>query len=92
MSQQSLSDMVAKVDEQFDQIVREGSDDELFASGYLRGHFDLVVAHFQTTEEESPEKFWLALQDNVKQSASELNHADRILVDSMIDYLKAQVK
>lgn len=27
----------------FDQLVPTATDDELFASGYLRGHFDLVV-------------------------------------------------
>ena len=27
----------------FDSYVAQGSDDELFASGYLRGHVDLVI-------------------------------------------------
>ena len=31
----------------FDQLVPLASDDELFASGYLRGHFDLAVGTLQ---------------------------------------------
>lgn len=27
----------------FDQFVVDGTDDELFASGYLRGHVDLII-------------------------------------------------
>ena len=31
----------------FDDLVPDASDDELFASGYLRGHFDLAVGTLQ---------------------------------------------
>lgn len=34
----------------FDEAVVAGNDDELFASGYLRGHFDLVVAQLELAE------------------------------------------
>lgn len=33
--------------ELFDALVPVASDDELFASGYLRGHFDLAVGTLQ---------------------------------------------
>lgn len=34
----------------FDQLVEKASDDELFAGGYLRGHFDLAVGYAQVEE------------------------------------------
>lgn len=37
--------------EYFDQLVPIATDDELFAAGYLRGHFDLVVGTLQLTEQ-----------------------------------------
>ncbi|WNO60734.1 YfcL family protein [Rheinheimera sp. MMS21-TC3] len=33
----------------FDQLVPVATDDELFASGYLRGHFDLIVGTLQVS-------------------------------------------
>lgn len=35
----------------FDEYVVNGSDDELFASGYLRGHVDLVIGGAIVNEE-----------------------------------------
>lgn len=35
----------------FDALVPVATDDELFASGYLRGHFDLAVGTLQVAEE-----------------------------------------
>lgn len=37
--------------ELFDALVPVASDDELFASGYLRGHFDLAVGTLQVAAE-----------------------------------------
>ncbi|HAD48475.1 MAG TPA: hypothetical protein DCF92_06595, partial [Idiomarina sp.] len=39
----SLNVVVEQLEAVFDQAYEDGNDDELFASGYLRGHFDLVV-------------------------------------------------
>ncbi|MDX3775231.1 YfcL family protein [Chromatiaceae bacterium AAb-1] len=33
----------------FDQLVPVATDDQLFASGYLRGHFDLAVGSLEVT-------------------------------------------
>ncbi|WP_100912953.1 YfcL family protein [Pseudoalteromonas spongiae] len=38
---------VDKANEYFDKLIETASDDELFASGYLRGHFDLQVGYAQ---------------------------------------------
>ena len=35
----------------FDEFVISGNDDELFASGYLRGHVDLVIGSALVKEE-----------------------------------------
>ena len=35
----------------FDALVPVATDDELFASGYLRGHFDLAVGTLQVADE-----------------------------------------
>ena len=37
--------------ELFDALVPVASDDELFASGYLRGHFDLAVGTLQVADQ-----------------------------------------
>ncbi|MCF2858233.1 YfcL family protein [Pseudoalteromonas sp. SMS1] len=34
----------------FDELVDRANDDELFAGGYLRGHFDLAVGYAQVEE------------------------------------------
>lgn len=39
------------VTELFDALVPVATDDELFASGYLRGHFDLAVGTLQVEGE-----------------------------------------
>lgn len=39
----SFNAVIEQLESVFDQVYVDGSDDELFASGYLRGHFDLVV-------------------------------------------------
>ena len=38
---------VDKANEYFDKLIESATDDELFASGYLRGHFDLQVGYAQ---------------------------------------------
>lgn len=42
---------VAAAAQYFDQLVVTATDDELFASGYLRGHVDLVVGTLEVTGE-----------------------------------------
>jgi hypothetical protein len=65
---QQLSDTAQ---EYFDGFVVNGTDDELFASGYLRGHVDLVVgtAMLEHTE--------LTLDEVVENISSSVNKAIR---------------
>ncbi|AXR00578.1 YfcL family protein [Pseudoalteromonas piscicida] len=46
----SLVEYVEKAQQFFDELVDKASDDELFAGGYLRGHFDLAVGYAQVEE------------------------------------------
>ena len=72
-----------------DDMVEHASDDELFASGYLRGHLTLAVAELDAGEDHSAE----ALNANVTSSlakaisAGELSPRDQALVKEMWDML-----
>ena len=46
------SAFIEAVAELFDTLVPVASDDELFAGGYLRGHFDLAVGRLELTEQQ----------------------------------------
>ena len=70
----------------FDQLVPVASDDELFASGYLRGHFDLVVGTLQVagdnfTKEQVIEQVNTSLQQAISQG--ELSETDQATVQSI---------
>ena len=75
-----------------DDMVEHASDDELFASGYLRGHLTLSVADLDEDEGHNAD----ALYRNVTQSletaisAGELSPRDQALVKEMWDNLYQQ--
>lgn len=73
----------------FDEAVVNGDDNELFASGYLRGHFDLVVAQLELRGEESPELLWEELRAALKKTKDELNPQDQQHVQNMLERLIA---
>lgn len=88
----SITDMSVEIDAEFDHIVAHGDDDELFASGYLRGHFDLIVARLTMAGEEDQAKFWPALYGSVEEHANELSASDRSLVEGIITRLENKAK
>jgi hypothetical protein len=47
----SFQEYVDAAQQFFDNLVDRASDDELFAGGYLRGHFDLAVGYAQVNGE-----------------------------------------
>lgn len=74
----------------FDGFVAEGTDDELFASGYLRGHVDLIIGTAMVQESElSLDEF----VDNVESSVNkaikngELEQGDIETVNTMLNSL-----
>lgn len=91
MSNESAVSIIAyaeKLEPVFDHAVETGSDDELFASGYLRGHFDLIVAQCDLAGEHNPEQFWAQLDAALERSKEELNPQDRAHVQNMLTRLK----
>ncbi len=85
-------DYVERAQTLFDQLIETANDDELFASGYLRGHFDLQVGYAQVEELNlSPSE----LNERVEKSLvkayrdGELNDQDRDYVADIWDKIKA---
>ncbi|MCF7498660.1 MULTISPECIES: YfcL family protein [Pseudoalteromonas] len=88
----SLVSYIDAAQQYFDDLVDKATDDELFAGGYLRGHFDLAVGYAQveelnlTTEE---------LNSQVESSLvkayrnGELNEDDKALVVRLWDEVKS---
>lgn len=74
----------------FDGFVAEGTDDELFASGYLRGHVDLIIG---TAMVEGSELSLEAFVENVERSVNkaikngELEQGDIETVNTMLNSL-----
>lgn len=87
-----LDTFIEKTNQVFDALVETGTDDELFAGGYLRGHFDLALGHLQITAEDFTIE---TLLSDVEQSLSkaidqgELNAQDIVLVRSLMEKITA---
>lgn len=79
--------LVEQLETVFDDAVVSGTDDELFACGYLRGHFDLVVAQLEMAGETQPEKIMPALREAVHQTRHELSPADQAHINNVLDKL-----
>lgn len=76
----------------FDDAVVAGNDDELFASGYLRGHFDLVVARLDIQGQSDRDRLWSALDEALAKSRDELNPQDWQHVQNMLFRLQTYAK
>ena len=88
----SLVNYIDAAQQYFDDLVIKATDDELFAGGYLRGHFDLAVGYAEV------EKLTISideLNETVEQSLvkayrkGELNEEDKTLVARLWDEVKA---
>lgn len=88
----TISQLADQLDTEFDKVIHEGSDDELFASGYLRGHFDLVVAQLTMSGQEDVEVFWPTLDQSLEKNAKELDKGDWELVQKMLKKLRKTVE
>ncbi|VEC81181.1 YfcL protein [Raoultella ornithinolytica] len=80
-----LAEFESRILALIDEMVDHASDDELFASGYLRGHLTLAVAELEGGDDHSAK----AINDRVIRSlekaigAGELSPPDQILVQGM---------
>lgn len=84
----SLNVVVEQLEAVFDQAYEDGNDDELFASGYLRGHFDLVVAKMEMNGETDAANIMPNLRAAVDQAKHELAPADQAHVQNLMDKLE----
>lgn len=77
-----------------DGMVDTAGDDDLFTSGYLRGHLTLAVADLENADDRSPEALHEAVSSGLQTAiaAGELSPRDRSLVLSMWDNLYQQAK
>ncbi|MDQ4428789.1 YfcL family protein [Yokenella regensburgei] len=77
-----------------DDMVDHASDDELFASGYLRGHLTLAVAELEAGDDHSPEAVYAQVTYSLTKAidAGELSPRDQALVTGMWDTLYQKAK
>lgn len=83
---------ISQMSDYFDNSVAHLSDDELFASGYLRGHVDLAVGQLQLTEQPfSADDIMTAVDASLAVAIEngELNHSDELLVQSIWQKIQA---
>lgn len=76
MANATFNDYVAALEQVFDASVASGNDDELFASGYLRGHVDLVVAQLELNHAADAALVMPAVKASVEAARHELSPAD----------------
>ncbi|WP_241967644.1 YfcL family protein [Pseudidiomarina insulisalsae] len=89
MAEQSFSQFIQRLELVFDDAVVNGDDDELFASGYLRGHFDLVVAQLELQQQHDPAAVLPGVREAVDETRHELSPADQQHIANMIARLEA---
>ncbi len=77
-----------------DTLVADGSDDELFASGYLRGHISLAVAQCEIQGRTLVRDVEMQVRSGLHQAylQGELNDNDQKLVETMWQRLLQQVR
>ncbi len=75
-----------------DGMVEHASDDELFASGYLRGHLTLAIAELEAGDDHSPQAVHSGVSRSLEKAiqAGELNPRDQSLVLGMWENLFQQ--
>ncbi|KZN31745.1 YfcL family protein [Pseudoalteromonas luteoviolacea] len=76
----------------FDELVDRANDDELFAGGYLRGHFDLAVGYAQVEELElAPEELNNKIEESLVKAYKngELTEDDKTHVVNIWEQVKA---
>jgi hypothetical protein len=88
VAEQDFAEYIERLEQVFDQAVAEGNDDELFASGYLRGHFDLVVAQLELQDQAAKEAVLPSVRAAVEQTKHELAPADQQHIADMITRLE----
>lgn len=89
-----IAEFEARILALIDDMVDHASDDELFASGYLRGHLNLAVAEIEQSGEHTPEALQTQVANSLQNAiaAGELSPRDQVLVVGMWDNLFQQAR
>ncbi len=80
-----IAECEARILAQIDSMVEHGSDDELFAGGYLRGHLTLAAAEAEAAGETSLDALSRYVLESLERAikAGELSPPDQVLVRNM---------
>ncbi|SFQ95131.1 MULTISPECIES: YfcL family protein [unclassified Enterobacter] len=89
-----IAEFEARILALIDDMVDTAGDDELFASGYLRGHLTLAVAELEHGSDHSPEAVYANVSSSLEKAiqAGELSPRDQALVLGMWDTLFKQAQ
>lgn len=84
-----IAEFEARILTLIDDMVEHASDDELFASGYLRGHLTLAVAELEGRDDHSADAVYANVTSSLEKAigAGELSPRDQALVKEMWDAL-----
>ena len=87
-----IADFESSILALIDDMVEHGSDDELFAGGYLRGHLTISVARLEEGDDHSAGAVYQQVNHSLEKAiaAGELNPRDQALVLEMWDNLYRQ--
>ncbi|MEI8608420.1 hypothetical protein A1OS_07825 [Enterovibrio norvegicus] len=72
-----------KILDLIDAMVDTATDDELFASGYLRGHISLAAADCEQEGIEDLDALKVRVDGSLKDNANELTPSDQVLVANL---------
>ncbi|MBE1274767.1 YfcL family protein [Enterovibrio baiacu] len=72
-----------KILDLIDAMVETATDDELFASGYLRGHISLAAADCEQEGIEDLDTLKVRVDGSLKDNANELTPSDQVLVANL---------
>lgn len=89
-----IAEFEARILALIDGMVDTAGDDELFASGYLRGHLTLAIAELESGDDHSREAVYTTVTASLEKAilAGELSPRDQALVLGMWDTLFQQAK
>ncbi|MCI4238565.1 YfcL family protein [Dickeya dianthicola] len=89
-----IAEFEARILTLIDNMVEHTSDDELFASGYLRGHLTLAVADAEAHGEQTAQALHARVQDSLNKAIKngELSPPDQALVAQVWDALYQQAQ
>ncbi|MCG9696305.1 YfcL family protein [Shewanella sp. Isolate11] len=79
------------LDQWIETKVAQGDDDQLFASGYLQGHFAVVLSQLEVEQDLSQQALAEKMQLCLATAKTELEPADFVLVQDAWDELRQQI-